>query len=138
MTIEEIKSLDAKYYMNTFGDRGDVYFTRGLGTKLYGSDGREYTDFFGGIAVIDTIALQEIDQVPDNVHDPATLGVQHIMLHNATGAVPFAAVIDSTGHYLYVSDQNRGSAGASNQTCAHRVTVTPSPHPKLIFTLGGC
>jgi acetylornithine/N-succinyldiaminopimelate aminotransferase len=51
MTINEIKALDAKYYMNTFGDRGDVYFTRGQGTKLYDQDGRAYTDFFGGIAV---------------------------------------------------------------------------------------
>jgi acetylornithine aminotransferase/acetylornithine/N-succinyldiaminopimelate aminotransferase len=51
MTIEEIKKLDSKYYMNTFGDRGDAYFTHGKGTKLYGCDGREYTDFFGGIAV---------------------------------------------------------------------------------------
>jgi acetylornithine aminotransferase/acetylornithine/N-succinyldiaminopimelate aminotransferase len=51
MTIEEIKALDSKYYMNTFGDRGDVYFTHGKGTKLYDQDGREYADFFGGIAV---------------------------------------------------------------------------------------
>jgi acetylornithine aminotransferase/acetylornithine/N-succinyldiaminopimelate aminotransferase len=51
MNIEEIKALDAQYYMNTFGNRGDIYFTRGLGTKLYDQNGREYTDFFGGIAV---------------------------------------------------------------------------------------
>ena len=36
--------------MNTFGHRFDVHFTHGLGTKLYGPDGREYTDFFTGIA----------------------------------------------------------------------------------------
>jgi acetylornithine/N-succinyldiaminopimelate aminotransferase len=51
MTIEQVKALDGKYYMNTFGDRGELYFTHGLGTKLYGCDGREYTDFFSGIAV---------------------------------------------------------------------------------------
>ncbi len=51
MTINEIKSLDSKYYMNTSGDRGDVYFTHGSGTKLFDSQGRRYTDFFTGIAV---------------------------------------------------------------------------------------
>ncbi len=51
MTIDEIKVLDSKYLMNTFGDRGDVYFTHGSGTKLFDSQGRRYTDFFTGIAV---------------------------------------------------------------------------------------
>jgi len=44
--IEESK----KYIMNTYG-RLPVVFVRGRGTKLYDSDGREYTDFLAGIAV---------------------------------------------------------------------------------------
>ncbi len=51
MTIQELAALDAQYYMHTFGHRADVNFVRGSGTKLYGSNGREYTDFFTGIAV---------------------------------------------------------------------------------------
>lgn len=51
MTINEIMELDSKYFMNTSGSRYDVYFTHGKGTKLYDPDGREYTDFFTGIAV---------------------------------------------------------------------------------------
>lgn len=51
MTISEIVELDAKYYMNTYGLRHDVYFTHGKGTTLYDPEGREYTDFFTGIAV---------------------------------------------------------------------------------------
>ena len=51
MTLEQIAALDAKYYMNTFGHRPDVCFIQGKGTKLYDTDGREYTDFFAGIAV---------------------------------------------------------------------------------------
>ena len=51
MTLNEIASLDEKYYMNTFGKRLPVAFERGEGTKLYAADGRVFNDFLGGIAV---------------------------------------------------------------------------------------
>lgn len=49
--LEEIKQLDKKYYMNTFGARADVCFEKGEGMKLYADDGRVFYDFLGGIAV---------------------------------------------------------------------------------------
>ena len=49
--LDEIKALDKQYYMNTFGDRLPVCFTSGNGMKLTASDGKEYYDFLGGIAV---------------------------------------------------------------------------------------
>jgi acetylornithine aminotransferase/acetylornithine/N-succinyldiaminopimelate aminotransferase len=49
--LEEIKNIDKKYYMNTFGDRLPVCFERGDGIKLYADDGRIFYDFLGGIAV---------------------------------------------------------------------------------------
>lgn len=49
--IEEIKALDKKYYMNTFGDRLNVVFDHGEGMKLYDDKGEVYYDFLGGIAV---------------------------------------------------------------------------------------
>ena len=51
LTLEEIKNLDKKYYMNTFGDRLPVAFERGEGIVLYSTDGEKYYDFLGGIAV---------------------------------------------------------------------------------------
>lgn len=51
LTLEEIKNLDKKYYMNTFGDRLPVAFERGEGIALYSTDGEKYYDFLGGIAV---------------------------------------------------------------------------------------
>lgn len=51
MTLEEIKALDSKYYMNTFGERTPLCFTKGEGITLTATDGREYKDFFAGIAV---------------------------------------------------------------------------------------
>ncbi len=51
MTLEEIKSLDKKYYMNTFGDRTPICFTEGKGIELTATDGKVYKDFFAGIAV---------------------------------------------------------------------------------------
>lgn len=49
--LDEIKALDKKYYMNTFGDRLNVAFTHGEGMKLYSDNGDVYYDFLGGIAV---------------------------------------------------------------------------------------
>lgn len=51
MTLEEIKALDAKYYMNTFGERTPLCFTKGEGIELTATDGKIYRDFFAGIAV---------------------------------------------------------------------------------------
>lgn len=49
--LDEIKALDKKYYMNTFGERANVTFTHGEGMKLYSDTGEVYYDFLGGIAV---------------------------------------------------------------------------------------
>lgn len=51
MKLEEIKSTDKQYYMNTFGERLPVAFEKGEGIKLISTDGKEYYDFLGGIAV---------------------------------------------------------------------------------------
>lgn len=51
MTLEEIKAIDAKYYMNTFGERTPLCFTKGSGIELTATDGKVYRDFFAGIAV---------------------------------------------------------------------------------------
>ena len=37
--------------MNTLGERLPVAFEKGEGMKLYSTDGKEYNDFLGGIAV---------------------------------------------------------------------------------------
>ena len=51
LTIEEIKKLDQTYYMNTFGERIPLCFDHGEGIRLFDCSGREYYDFFAGIAV---------------------------------------------------------------------------------------
>lgn len=51
MNLKQIKELDSKYYMNTFGERTPVCFTEGKGITLKDTEGREYKDFFAGIAV---------------------------------------------------------------------------------------
>ena len=48
--FNKIKELDAKNYMTIFA-RQNLCFTHGEGNKLYDTNGKEYTDFFGGIAV---------------------------------------------------------------------------------------
>ena len=49
--LDTIKELDKNYYMNTFGERLPVAFSKGEGMKLYSTDGDVYYDFLGGIAV---------------------------------------------------------------------------------------
>lgn len=49
--LSEIMDLDKTYYMNTFGARLPVAFERGRGLTLISTEGKEYKDFLGGIAV---------------------------------------------------------------------------------------
>jgi acetylornithine/N-succinyldiaminopimelate aminotransferase len=46
----KIRAAEARYLMNTY-KRPPVVFTHGRGCRLYDSRGREYLDFFGGLAV---------------------------------------------------------------------------------------
>lgn len=49
--LEEIKRLDKEYYMNTFGERLPVAFDKGSGMVMTSTEGKDYYDFLGGIAV---------------------------------------------------------------------------------------
>lgn len=51
MNTQEIKALNDKYIINTYGER-KLAFVRGLGSRLWDADGKEYLDFFAGIAVV--------------------------------------------------------------------------------------
>ncbi|MBQ9915175.1 MAG: acetylornithine transaminase [Clostridia bacterium] len=51
MNLQEVMNLDQQYYMNTFGKRTPVCFSRGEGIHLYDTENTEYTDFLAGIAV---------------------------------------------------------------------------------------
>lgn len=51
MKLNEVIELDKKHYMNVFGDRLPVCFEYGKGMKLWDTNGKEYYDFFSGIAV---------------------------------------------------------------------------------------
>ncbi|MEX2100754.1 MAG: acetylornithine transaminase [Acidimicrobiia bacterium] len=48
--FDEIRQLDSEYVMQTYG-RWPVAFVRGEGVKLWDSEGNEYLDFLGGLAV---------------------------------------------------------------------------------------
>jgi len=47
----DIAKLDEKYFMQVFGKRLPVCFTRGEDVYLFDLDGKKYTDFLSGIAV---------------------------------------------------------------------------------------
>lgn len=51
MNFQQVTELDSKYYMNTFGSRTPISFTHGEGITLFDTEGKEYKDFFAGIAV---------------------------------------------------------------------------------------
>lgn len=50
MDTKEIIAITEKYYLPVFG-RNQIAWDHGAGCKLYDTDGKEYTDFFAGIAV---------------------------------------------------------------------------------------
>lgn len=74
MTLSEIRELDRKYYMNTFGDRTPLCFTKGNGIELTATDGKVYKDFFAGIAVNclgyghERLTCELCDQVTKVIH----------------------------------------------------------------------
>lgn len=51
MNSAEIKALSEQHIINTYGAR-NIAFVRGQGATLWDADGREYLDFFAGIAVV--------------------------------------------------------------------------------------
>jgi len=50
MTYNKIKQFDNKYYFKTYS-RQPLALVKGQRTKLYDTNGKEYTDFFAGVAV---------------------------------------------------------------------------------------
>ncbi len=48
--VEELKALEARYAVDTYA-RAPVEFVRGEGARIWDSEGREYLDFFAGLAV---------------------------------------------------------------------------------------
>ena len=50
MSAAHIRAQEARHLMNTY-KRPPIIFTHGRGCRLYDSQGREYLDFLGGIAV---------------------------------------------------------------------------------------
>lgn len=50
MSTEEIRALNDLHILNTYGSR-KLALVRGEGTRVWDADGREYIDFFAGIAV---------------------------------------------------------------------------------------
>jgi acetylornithine/N-succinyldiaminopimelate aminotransferase len=50
MSFDELAALDAAHVMGTYA-RLPVAFVRGEGSRLWDSEGREYLDFLGGLAV---------------------------------------------------------------------------------------
>jgi predicted acetylornithine/succinylornithine family transaminase len=50
MSFDELAALDAAHVMQTYA-RQPVAFVRGEGVRLWDSEGREYLDFLGGLAV---------------------------------------------------------------------------------------
>jgi predicted acetylornithine/succinylornithine family transaminase len=51
MSFDELAALDAAHVMGTYA-RQPVAFVRGEGSRLWDSEGREYLDFLGGLAVV--------------------------------------------------------------------------------------
>lgn len=97
--LDEIKALDKKYYMNTFGERLNVMFDHGEGMKLYSDTGDVYYDFLGGIAV-------------------NSVGHAHPKLVKAISEQ--AAKVIHTSSLYYIENQARLAQKLVESTCADK------------------
>ncbi len=100
MKTNDIKNLDKKYYMNTFGERIPVSFVRGKGIKLYSDDGEVYTDFLAGIAV-------------------SALGHNHKTLTKAI--TKQAKSVLHVSNYYYIEQQAKLAEKICKNSCADKV-----------------
>ncbi|MGI6623052.1 MAG: acetylornithine transaminase [Acetivibrionales bacterium] len=100
MTLNEIIALDKKYFMNTFGDRLPVCFTKGQGMKLWDMDGKVYYDFLGGIAV-------------------SALGHSHPVLVNAL--IEQAQKFIHCSNYYYIESQAKLAQLIVENSCCDKV-----------------
>jgi predicted acetylornithine/succinylornithine family transaminase len=50
-TLAQLQELDSQHAFQNYGSRLPYAFTRGEGVRMWDSEGREYLDFLGGIAV---------------------------------------------------------------------------------------
>jgi len=98
--LKEIMEMDSRYYMNTFGTRTPVCFEYGKGIKLYDTEGKEYYDLLGGIAV--------------NV-----LGHAHPALVDAICSQ--ASKVIHTSSLYYIEPQARLAKLICENSCADRV-----------------
>jgi len=100
MKTNEIKELDKKYYMNTFGERIPVSFARGEGIRLYSDDGDVYTDFLAGIAV-------------------SAVGHNHKILTDAIKSQ--AEKVLHVSNYYYIEQQALLAENICKSSCADKV-----------------
>ncbi len=100
MITSEIKKLDEKYYMNTFGERIPVSFKKGKGIKLYSDDGNVYTDFLAGIAV-------------------SAVGHNHKLLTRAIKSQ--AKRVLHVSNYYYIEEQSKLAQKICESTVADKV-----------------
>ncbi len=105
MNTNEIKKLDEKYYMNTFGERIPVSFKKGQGIKLYSDDGDVYTDFLAGIAV-------------------SALGHSHKTLVNAIKNQ--AEKVLHVSNYYYIEEQAKLAENICKNSVADKVFLANS------------
>ena len=101
MNLNDIKALDAQYFLGVFGERNPVCFVRGEGCTLYDQDGKGYTDLFSGIAV-------------------NALGYRHPVVTKAIIDQAEAGVLHTSNLY-YVEPQAKLAALLCRHTFADRV-----------------
>ena len=83
LSLDEVRALDKKYYMNTFGDRIPLCFVSGDGIELTTTDGRVYKDYFAGIAVTSLgynhkrMTEELCEQVKDLIHTSSVYYVEN-------------------------------------------------------------
>ncbi len=98
--LKEIIELDKKFYMNTFGDRIPVCFEYGKGMTLWDTEGREYIDYLGGIAV-------------------SALGHSHPKLVHAIKKQ--AEKLIHCSNYYYIETQSRLAQMLAENSCMDKV-----------------
>lgn len=147
LCLEEVKALDKKYYMNTFGDRTPICFVKGEGIDLTATDGKVYKDFFAGIAVSSLgynhkrLTQELCEQVTDLIHTSSVFYVENqaklaqVIVENSCGDRVFFCSTGAEANEGAIKLAKKYQAQRGNTNRIEFITLRNSFHGRTLATV---
>lgn len=131
MNSQQIKALHQQYILNTYGDR-KLAIVRGEGMRLWDAEGKEYLDFFSGIAVCN------LGHCHPKVTEAVCAQAQKLVhVSNLYYIEPQAQLAELLSHHCFAQKWFFCNGGAEANEAAIKLarrywTIKGSPKPRVV------